>query len=137
MPFSSPALDTPTIGADRSLRLVYQGRHLVLGHHQIRLLHALWQTACGWLPRLSIPAVLAGVPFVPQHRVHLSSGQHAAATQSLRRLRAQGLIAPTQQGRVALSLLGDTLMHMLVAWTGWPAYWACIEEGIELQRGSG
>jgi hypothetical protein len=47
---------------------------------------------------------------------------------SLRRLRTQGLIAPTQQGRVALTSMGDALMAMLVAWTGWGEYWASLAE---------
>jgi hypothetical protein len=135
MPDSSSALDTLSIGADGSLRLAYQGRHLVLGHHQIQLLHALWQTAAGWLPRASLPAVLAGVPFVPHRPPHLPSGLHAAATQSLRRLQTQGLIAPTQQGRVALTPAGDALVQMLVAWGGWPDYWARIGGTIERERG--
>jgi hypothetical protein len=128
MPDSSAALDTLNIGADGSLRLVYQGRHLVLGHHQIRLLHALWQTAAGWLPRASLPAVLAGVPFTPHRPPHLSSEHHAAVAQSLRRLQAHGLIASPQRARVALTPAGDALLHMLVAWAGWPDYWARIAD---------
>lgn len=111
---ANAALDTLAVGADGSLRLVYQGRHLVLGRRQIRLLHALWQTAGGWLPRASIPAVLAGVPFVPHRPPHLPSGQHAAAVQSLRRLRAQGLIASMQGARVALTPL---VMPSCTSWS--------------------
>jgi hypothetical protein len=47
MPGANAALDRLTVGVDGSLRLVYQGRYLVLGRHQFQLLHALWQTAGG------------------------------------------------------------------------------------------
>jgi hypothetical protein len=118
--------DTPTVGADRSLRLVYQGRRLILGPHQVRLLHALWHTAAGWLPRASLPAVLAGVSFTPHHPPQLPSELHTSVEASLRRLRSQGLIAPTREGRGALTALGDALLHSLVAWTGWSDYWASL-----------
>jgi hypothetical protein len=118
--------DTPTVGADGSLRLVYQGRRLILGSHQVRLLHALWQTAAGWLPRASLPAVLASVPFTPHRPPQLPSELRTSVEASLHRLRAQGLIAPTRQGRVVLTALGDGLMHNLVAWTGWSDYWASL-----------
>jgi hypothetical protein len=118
--------DTPTVGADGSLRLVYQGRRLVLGPDQVRLLHALWQTAAGWLPRASLPAMLAGVPFTPHRPPQLPSELRISVEASLRRLRSQGLIAPTREGRVALTALGDALLHSLVAWTGWPDYWASL-----------
>jgi hypothetical protein len=119
-------IDTPTVGADRSLRLVYQGRRLVLGPHQIQLLHALWQTAAGWLPRASLPAVLARVPFTPHRPPQLPAELHSSVEASLRRLRLQGLVAPTRQGRVALTTLGDGLLHSLIAWPGWPEYWASL-----------
>jgi hypothetical protein len=131
----SMANDTPSVGVDNSLRLVSDGRRFVLGPYQVRLLHALWQTAGGWLPRISIPAVLAGVPFTLHHRPHLTSRQHATATQSLGRLRAQGLVAMPQEARVALTSSGDSLMRSLLAWEGWPDYWARIAAPIALERG--
>jgi hypothetical protein len=76
--------------------------------------------------------VLAGVSFTPHRPPHLSSELHASVEASLRRLRAQGLIAPTRQGRVALTALGDALLHSLVAWTGWPSYWATLV--VQAQR---
>jgi hypothetical protein len=134
MPDSCAAPDTAIIGADGSLRLVYQGQRLTLGSHQVQLLHALWQTAAGWLPRASLPAVLAGIPFVPHRPPHLSSEHHAAVDQSLRRLRAQRLVTSTHRGRVALTPAGDALMHMLLAWAGWPDYWVRISDTQELER---
>jgi hypothetical protein len=128
---------TPTVGADGSLRLVYEGRRLVLGPQQVQVLYALWQTAAGWLPRPSLPAVLAGIPFTPHRPPQLSSEQHTAVAASLRGLRTQGLIAPTERGRVALSPLGDALMHLLVAWAGWPEYWACIAGSTAREQGTG
>jgi hypothetical protein len=122
--------DTPSIGADGSLRLVYQGRRLVLGPHQLQLLHALWQTAAGWLPRASLPAVLAGVPFIPHRPPQLPSELHTSVEASLHRLRTQGLVAPTRQGRVALTAVGDALLRSLVAWAGWPDYWASLTETL-------
>jgi hypothetical protein len=126
--------DTPTVRADGSLQLVHQGRRLILGHHQLLLLHALWQTAGGWLPRSCLPALLAGVPFTPHHPPRLPSELHASVEASLHRLRAQGLIAPTRQGRVVLTQVGDTLMHRLIAWAGWADYWASVT--LEAKRGA-
>ena len=134
MPDSLPASETPTVGADGSLRLVYQGRRLILGSHQIHLLHALWQTAAGWLPRASLPAVLAGVPFTPHRPPQLPSELRTSVEASLRRLRTRGLIAPTHQGRVALTAVGDALLRSLVAWAGWPDYWASL--AMEPTRGA-
>jgi hypothetical protein len=126
--------DTPTVGADGSLRLVFHGRRLVLGPHQVRLLHALWQTAAGWLPRASLPAVMAGVAFTPHRPPQLPSQVRTSVEASLRRLRTQGLIAPTYQGRVALTALGDSLVRSLVAWVGWSDYWASLAEISPSQR---
>jgi hypothetical protein len=53
---------------------------------------------------------------------------------SLRRLRTQGLIAPTRQGRVALTAAGDALVHSLVAWIGWSGYWASLAETPSAQH---
>jgi len=122
MPGANAAPDTVTVGADGALRLVYQGRHLVLGRHQIRLLHALWQTAGGWLPRASIPAVLAGVPFVPTAPAPAVGAARGCGAE-FASLAGAGADCLDARGARGTYLRGDALLHVLVAWAGRPDYW--------------
>jgi len=58
-------METVKVARDGALRVTVDGAPLVLGGLQVRIPHALWQTASGALPTATIAAVLWHVPLDP------------------------------------------------------------------------